>query len=197
MRKSTKVLDTKRQTTYFSCGAIRVWMSFFLLTFPWLLLSDELDILRMKCGLSGDSGFRHGLVASAWPTFTDQDMLFRDIDNMRDSPAFTEWAMVLFNRWALPDYLATLEDDDDVCSRDLLRTYALSVPADYFPHESDATRFWLSAWWSRLYGPLLSFDRMFRLLRDSTVAILGRYCLPLLVLDLGFLDPGQHMTEQL
>lgn len=95
------------------CDAFHVCMSPFLLILSWLLFSDALDILKMECGLTGNSGFRHGLVALAWPTFTDQDMLFRDIDAMRDSPA-TEWAMVLFNRWAPPDYVATLEDDADV-----------------------------------------------------------------------------------
>lgn len=130
----------------------------------------------MECGLTGDPGFRHGLVALAWPAYADQDMLFRDVDAMRDSPAFTEWAMVLFNRWAPPDYVATLEDDADVCSRDLLLAHALSVPADCVPTASAATRYWLAAWWRRLYGPLLSFDRVYRLSRDPS----GGYSRPLL-----------------
>lgn len=117
----------------------------------------------MECNLSPSrDGFRYGLVASGWPSYGEQDTFFRDVQDMRDSASLAEWAVVLFNRWAPPDAVAV---DPTGCDRHVLRSYLLHVPDDPRADVNEATRFWIAAWWRRLYGPLIPFERLYRLIR--------------------------------
>lgn len=81
---------------------------------------------------------------------------------MRDSPSLAEWVVVLCNRWAPPDAVPVAVAPDG-CDRDILRPFLLRVPDDARPNVTDATRFWIAAWWRRLYGPLIPFERLYRL----------------------------------
>lgn len=102
--------------------------------------------------------FRFSAVVFDWPVCRDQDILFRNLDDMRrDEYVFGEWALKLFAFWApLHPGPSTTPVSPDVACRRLLRQYCLSRPLCDVPGVDRVTRFWLAAWWYRLYGPLLA-----------------------------------------
>lgn len=92
-----------------------------------------------------------------WPVCRDQDVLFRSVDDMRrDEYVFNEWALKLFAKWApLPTGSTSPDPPVDAACRRLLRQHCLSRPLCDISGLDGATRFWLAAWWCRLYGPLV------------------------------------------
>lgn len=183
----------------------RVFLSFsffFLFLLSFSFSAANLDFLRMDCLLGvGTDSLLVGLVAVGWPHSTEPDVLFSDLSAMRSSEAFKEWASILFDRWA-SRAAAPLRRDVDICSRAVLQEFMFVVPGVECPGLNDVDRFWLAAWWRRLYGSLVPFDILFRFLRGFT----DHNSRPLLALGsrlgpgvFGYLDPADfcwkhHLT---
>lgn len=75
----------------------------------------------------------------------------------KDEYVFNEWALKLFAKWSPLDPACPLQPASvDMACRRLLRQHCLSRPLGEIPGLGGVTRFWLAAWWCRLYGPLVA-----------------------------------------
>lgn len=160
----------------FSLAPSNAFSALFSLFF--FFLSDDVAQSPYTPTAVGSRGWEgYHLLAADVPAFIEQDVFFVSIEDMRaDWYLFSECAGHLFSRWApfLPAPL--IVEATNVCSREILRRYMLSPPFSLVLDANVTTRFWIAAWWRRVYGPLVSLTRLFKWIGCSPDPY-GRYSL--------------------